>query len=220
MNSATGINPIVKHFALAACAASIGLVIFLGMQVLIRADGVLEKNDGDNTYLNFVRVDNSDQDVRTKKRQPPKEPPPPEAPPETPDMSQQLANVNPNLNMNMPSIGVPINSGDGPFLGALSQGDGLAGFDTDVIPVVRVSPTYPRNAKQARIQGYVVMEVTINPDGTVSNAKVVESKPPRLFDRSALDAMKRWKFRPKIEDGKPVSQRAKQTIEFKLGGGN
>lgn len=207
---------VLKQLSLLAAAAVIGLLLFLAMQLMIRADGALDKKDSSRTYLNFVRVDNSDQDVKTKKRQPPKEPPPPETPPDTPDLSQQMANVNPNLNMNLPSIGIPINSGDGPFLGALSQGDGLSGFDTDVIPVVRVPPTYPRNAKLGRIEGSVTLVVTINPDGTVSDVSVLESNPARLFDRAAMDAMRRWKFRPKIVNGTPVAQRAKQTIEFKL----
>ena len=207
--------PMVKYGGILASAVAVGLALFLMMQLLIRADGIVEKLDSDRTYLNFVRVDNSNDDVQTKKRKPP-EPPPPEAPPETPQLQQQLANVNPNLNMNMPTIGVPINSGNGPFLGALNQGNGLAGFDTDVIPIVRVAPNYPRNAKQARLEGYVTMSVTINPDGTVSNAEIMESNPPRLFDQAALDAIRRWKFRPKVVDGAPVAQRAKQTIEFTL----
>lgn len=62
------------------------------------------------------------------------------------------------------------------------------------------------------------MAVTIRPDGTVFNVSVIESNPKRLFDKAAMDAMKRWKFRPKVVDGNPVEQRAKQTIEFKLGG--
>ncbi|ACR11587.1 energy transducer TonB [Teredinibacter turnerae] len=212
----TAANPALKGLSISVLAVAIGLLIFLLMHVLIRPGSELEKLDGQQTYLNFVRVDNSDDDLQTKKRKPPKEPPPPETPPETPEMNQQMTDINPNLNMNMPSIGVPINSGDGPFLGALSQGDGLAGFDTDVIPVVRVPPTYPRAAKQAKIQGYVTMAVTINPDGTVSDAEVLEAEPPRLFDQAAIAAIKRWKFRPKIVDGMPKAQRAKQTIEFKL----
>ena len=62
------------------------------------------------------------------------------------------------------------------------------------------------------------MEVLIRPDGTVSNVKVMESNPPRIFDQAAVMAMQRWKFRPKIVDGNAVSQRAKQTIEFTLEG--
>lgn len=209
-------NPVVKQGAILVTACAAGLSMFLAMQLLIRADGIVEKLESERTFLNFVRVDASD-DVQTKKRKPP-EPPPPEAPPETPEMQQQMADVNPNLNMSMPDIGSSINTGGGPFLGALAQGDGMAGFDTDVIPIVRVSPSYPRAAMQAKLQGSVTMAVTINPDGTVSNAKVLESKPPGIFERAAIDAMRNWKFRPKVVNGTPVAQRAKQTIEFTLGG--
>lgn len=195
-----------------------GFLLFTVMQFMIRADAMFEKPDPSRTYLNFVRVEQNEE-TRTKERKL-NEPPPPEAPPETPDLSNQLANLNPNLDMNMPTIGIPINSGDGPFLGAMQQGQGLAGFDTDVIPVVRTAPTYPRNAKQAKLEGYVTLAVTIRPDGTVSGVSVLESDPPRIFDKAAIAAMQRWKFRPKIVDGTPQAQRARQTIEFKLGGGS
>jgi len=187
-------NKIFKVLSLTVVAVMVAFLLFVLMYMLIRPSGDLEKLDSTHTYLNFVRVDNSEDDLSTKKRRPPKEPPPPEKPPETPQIDQQIVDVSANLSMNMPSIGVPINSGDGPFLGTLSQGEGLAGFDTDVIPVVRVP----------------------NPDGTVSGAKVIEAKPPRLFNQSAIAAIKRWKFRPKIENGAPQAQKAKQTIEFKL----
>ena len=93
----------------------------------------------------------------------------------------------------------------------------MSAFDTDVIPLVQIRPAYPRSAKQARIEGYVTMSVTIRPDGTVSDVEVIKAEPRRLFDKSAKSAMLRWKFRPKIVDGQPVSQQAEQTIEFKLG---
>ncbi|MEM9624103.1 MAG: energy transducer TonB [Pseudomonadota bacterium] len=197
-------------------AVSFTLGLFWFMNVLIRNDGIFEKPDRQNTYLNFVRIDPADDDINTKDRRLPEPPPPPEEMPETPDFSSQIDTVSSDLSMNMPTIGIPISDGKGPYLGTLTAGQGLAGFDTDVIPVVRVAPTYPRRAKQARIQGWVTMEVLIKPDGTVSNAKVMDSDPPRLFDEAAIVAMQRWKFRPKMVDGTPVPQRAKQTIEFKL----
>jgi periplasmic protein TonB len=88
--------------------------------------------------------------------------------------------------------------------------------ESDVIAMLRIPPSYPRPAKLARIQGYVTMEVGISPEGTVTEVSVVDTAPPRMFDVAAMDAMKRWKFRPKIVNGIAVSQRAHQTIEFKI----
>ena len=207
-----------KQFALLAAAVLAALSLFWFMNMLVRNDGIFEKPDKTHAYLNFIRIDPANDDVQTKDRRIPEPPPPPEEAPETPDFSAEMDTVNANLNMSMPTIGIPVGDGNGPYLGTLTAGQGLAGFDTDVIPVVRVAPAYPRRAKQARIQGWVTMEVLIRPDGTVSNAKVMESDPPRLFDDAAIAAMQRWKFRPKMVDGSPVAQRAKQTIEFKLGG--
>jgi periplasmic protein TonB len=208
---------LAKPLASGVIALVISALLFLLMDFLISGEVSLEKKEGDRSYLNFIRVDPSKDDVRTKDRKLPEPPPPPDVPPETPDFAAAVDNINTNLSMNMPSIGVPMNDGGGPYLGTLQSGQGLAGFDTDVIPVVQVAPAYPRQAKQAGIEGSVTMEVLIRPDGTVSNAKVIESDPPRLFDEAAITAMQKWKFRPKIVDGNPVSQRARQTIEFTLG---
>ncbi|MEM6707587.1 MAG: energy transducer TonB [Pseudomonadota bacterium] len=207
---------LAKQASAALLALASGLGLFFLMILLIRSDGILERPDRNRSYLNFIRVDPANEDVSTKDRRLPEPPPPPDEPPETPDFSTQIDQVSANLSMDMPSIGVNVGQGDGAYLGTLQQGQGLAGFDTDVIPVVRVPPTYPRRAKAARISGKVIMAVTIRPDGTVADAKVLESNPPRMFDDAALSAMRRWKFRPKIVDGTPVAQRAKQTIEFKL----
>ena len=206
-----------KQLGLGALALVLAFATFSAMHFLIRTDGFFEKPDRSRTYLSFIRLDPQDDQVQTKDRRLPEPPPPPDETPETPDFSADLDAVNPNLGMNMPTIAVPVNDGGGPWLGALQTGQGLEGFDTDVIPVVRVPPTYPRRAKQAGIEGHVTMVVTIRPDGTVSNASVMEADPPRLFDEAALAAMRRWKFRPKIVDGTPVAQRARQTIEFTLG---
>ncbi len=208
----------IRQLGAAALAIGVALSLFTLMNGLIRSDGILEKPDRQRAYLNFIRIDPADTEINTKDRRLPEPPPPPEDVPETPDFAARLDSVASDLDMDMPTIGLPINDGGGPYLGTLSAGQGLAGFDTDAIPVVRIAPVYPRRAKQARIEGWVTMEVLIRPDGSVSDAKVMESAPPRLFDEAALAAMQRWKFRPKIVDGTPVAQRAKQTIEFVLEG--
>jgi protein TonB len=207
---------LAKYSSSLAAAVLFGLAVFVGMQVLIATDGMFEEPDKNRTYLDFVRVDASDDNINTKDRRLPDPPPPPETPPDAPDLSNQMMNMNTNLSMDMPKIGVPVNKGSGAFLGTLQAGDGMSGFDTDVIPIVRVPPAYPQRAKQAKLEGSVTMAVTIRPDGTVADVEVLESDPPRLFDQAAIQAMQRWKFRPKIVNGKPEAQRARQTIEFTL----
>ena len=207
---------LVKKAGTGVLAVILTLLMFSIMQALINNDGIFEKPNRESSYLNFIRLNTQEAELNKKDRRLPEPPPPPEEAPETPELSAQIDSISATLSMDLPTIGIPINSGDGPYLGALVQGGGLAGFDTDVIPVVRVQPAYPRRAKQAGIEGFVTMEVLIRADGTVTRARVMESDPPRLFDEAALRAIERWKFRPKIVDGTPVEQRAKQTIEFTL----
>jgi protein TonB len=57
-------------------------------------------------------------------------------------------------------------------------------------------PRYPMDALRASTSGQVVVEITIGGDGDVTNARVVEATPARIFDRAALTAVKRWKFEP------------------------
>jgi protein TonB len=62
----------------------------------------------------------------------------------------------------------------------------------------------------------VEIEFTIEPDGTVSDPKIVASNPRRIFDRNAIRAIYRWKFKPRIVDGKPIARRATQRLEFNI----
>jgi len=99
-----------------------------------------------------------------------------------------------------------------PALGAVGYGvDRNA--EGDVIPLVRIPPQYPRKAAMAKIEGWVKVEFTITEEGTVTNPRVLEAKPPRIFDREALRAILKWKFKPKIVDGVRVPQIATQTID-------
>lgn len=58
------------------------------------------------------------------------------------------------------------------------------------------SPRYPPEALRAGTSGEVLVEITIGTDGSVTNARVVRATPPRVFDREALNAVRRWKFEP------------------------
>jgi len=88
--------------------------------------------------------------------------------------------------------------------------------DADLIPVIMIEPRYPPKAAIAKIEGWVTVEFTVNELGLVTNAKVINAKPIRIFDTAAIHAINKSKFRPLMIDGQAVAQRATQTFEFKL----
>lgn len=89
-------------------------------------------------------------------------------------------------------------------------------IETDVVPTYRSKPKYPSRAMRAGIQGVVTVEFTITTKGTVTDPVIIKSKPPKIFNKSVLKSIKRWKFKPKIINGKPVTRRARQDINFNL----
>jgi len=91
-----------------------------------------------------------------------------------------------------------------------------AAFETDVKPLFRMPPRYPRRAVRARLEGMVKIAFTITTNGSVQDPFVLESKPEKLFDQAALRAIRRWKFQPKQVSGKAVARRAIQNIRFSL----
>jgi TonB family protein len=80
--------------------------------------------------------------------------------------------------------------------------------------ITRVPPQYPPLARQARIQGDVVLRFTIGEDGIPTNVRVYSGHP--MLSPSALEAVKRWRFRPYVVDEKPVEADTEITINFKL----
>ena len=85
--------------------------------------------------------------------------------------------------------------------------------------VKSANPEYPREAFIKHTEGWVEVEFTVTPDGTVTNASVAGANPPRVFNDAALRAVQRWTFKPKMDNGKAVEERMKRRIEFKLGAG-
>jgi periplasmic protein TonB len=79
----------------------------------------------------------------------------------------------------------------------------------------RVTPIYPPLARQARIQGSVVMQAIINRDGRIANLRVVSGHP--LLVKSALDAVQQWVYRPTYLNGNAVEVDAPITVNFILG---
>jgi TonB family protein len=82
------------------------------------------------------------------------------------------------------------------------------------IKVRDVKPVYPEDAQQARVQGTVIIEATIDETGKVSNAKVLRSIP--FFDQAALDAVNQWEFTPTRVNGVFVPVVMTVTVSFTI----
>lgn len=67
---------------------------------------------------------------------------------------------------------------------------------SDLRPISMPAPRYPTDALRAGTSGSVLVEYTVGTDGTVTAARVVRSNPSRIFDRPAVDAVRRWRFQP------------------------
>lgn len=88
--------------------------------------------------------------------------------------------------------------------------------DRDLLPLAQITPTYPASAIRRELEGHVIVEFTVTKRGDVANARVIQSTDP-TFERQALAAVERSKYRPRIVDGAPVDVAGVTTrVEFRL----
>ncbi|RXE95376.1 energy transducer TonB [Pseudoalteromonas phenolica O-BC30] len=148
-----------------------------------------------------------DSDVEVKTRQLP-EPPQPKAQPPRTQTSVPTEVTGPQI-----SIGGPVIELDSTPINAQV----FAPQDGDATPIVRVDPKYPTDAARDGKEGWVEMAFSIDKAGNVIDAQVINAEPKRIFNREALRALKKWKYRPKMENGQTIVQTGLQVVlEFKL----
>src|ERR1700758_569676 len=83
--------------------------------------------------------------------------------------------------------------------------------------VRKVQPNYPPLARQARIQGNVVLTAEISKDGSIENLRLVSGHP--MLAPAAIEAVKQWKYKPYFLNGEPVEVETQVTVIFSLSGG-
>lgn len=97
-----------------------------------------------------------------------------------------------------------------------SNRDGGAAGNSPVAILSKPKPVYPRSALQRGQEGWVKISFIVNEQGRIENPSVVSSRPRRVFDRAALQAIEQWRFRPRKVNGQPVRTQAIQEIKFTL----
>lgn len=88
---------------------------------------------------------------------------------------------------------------------------------SEAVLIRQVNPRYPTAAMRANQEGWVDVEMTVGADGTVGNVSVVDAQPKHVFDRSAIDAVSKWEFKPASRNGEAISVTLRRRLQFNLG---
>ena len=201
-----------SRYILAGCFALVmTLALLWGMQTLIAGGNNAMSEAPKGNVLDFIRL-KKEQAIVKKERKPqkpakPKEPPPPMNAP-------QMQQANPNANAAKSSFAADIQTDMG-----LTGGMSLDSGDGDYLPIVKVAAIYPRRAQSRGIEGFVIVEFIVTKTGAVTNAVVVKAEPEGVFDRAALDAVAKFKYKPRVVDGVAMEVAGVQNkISFEIDG--
>jgi protein TonB len=177
------------------------------MQLLIVTGKQALTDPRERHKLEFVRVKRNE-NLNVEDIVPEKPPKPPETPPETPP--QDMDNINPDaptINVAPPTVSANTDIG-GP--GGMNIAEG------DYLPIVRVAPVYPARALSRGLEGFVDLSFTVTTAGTVKDPIILQST-SSLFERAAVRAVLKFKYKPRVVDGVPVEVPGVKTrISFML----
>ena len=163
------------------------------MQVLINTGKTALTDERRNQIVDFVRIPKAET-LETKKPKPKKPPEPETPPPDIPETPQDQLDPNAgNINVSAVAVDASIDIG----------GIGFEQSDGEYLPIVKVAPVYPRRAQERGIEGYVILEFTVTKLGTVVNPVVIETT-SSLFNKAAMNAALKFKYKPRVVNGEPV----------------
>lgn len=180
-------------------AAAVSSALFLLMESIVGQENRPLEDDAPRFVIDFVRL-RHEATLQTKDRIKPSRPdtpPPPVAPALLMPSSRDGPPVSVALAADRPAIDNDIDLSNGPSIG-------VGAADSDTIPLVRINPLYPPRAAERGIEGWVLVEFTISEGGAVENPRVVDAEPRGIFESAAIRAIHRWRYRPRIENGKPI----------------
>jgi len=103
-----------------------------------------------------------------------------------------------------------------PKIATPQRGRVSSGVSTGLL-IRKVPPTYPPLARQARIQGVVVLQAQISKEGNIQNLQLISGHP--MLAPAAIEAVKQWKYKPYLLNGEPVEVDTQVQVNFTLAGG-
>jgi TonB family protein len=109
---------------------------------------------------------------------------------------------------------LPANSTSPPSDASIAKTGRVSQQFSGELPVVETIPEYPTFALQTNVEGRVVLSAIVGTDGTLHNEHLVSS--PSMLDSTVLDAVKKWRYHPHYEHGKPVEVETQITVDFSI----
>lgn len=184
------------------------------MEAMVTSNNNFKKVENTVPPLIFLRTKN-DTEIQKKKRIPPKKPLEKKIKKKIKVNTTKLnQKVQKNINLKPIKINQNID---------LSKISSLNDININISPdfinanmlqaLNRVNPRYPRRAKIRRIEGHVQLLFIIDKNGFVSDPKVIDSNPKGIFEKSALRAIVKWRFKPDLNG---ASKKATITFNYKL----
>jgi periplasmic protein TonB len=185
----------MRYFISILIASGVTFGLFWIMQALV-ASGNMQLDESDTgKILDMVRVDRNEEIIREDRR--------PERPPEIEETPPDLDM--PDMNPNRPDRGGVSFARANVDSSANISGAGIGGaMDGEYLPIIKVQPVYPRRAQERGVSGFVLVEFTVTETGSVIDPVVIEADPPGYFERAALRAVVKFKYKPKVVNGEPV----------------
>jgi len=194
--------------------AGVTFVLFSFMAFLV-SSGDRNKEEQLENIIVEVNTTPPKSSAETRRRVPPPPPPPPKSPPKPQAPEPEANNNTSGISFNMPGVQL-----SGANAGISAPGAGF-GRDGDATPIVRIEPKYPMQAARDGKEGWVKLSFTINEIGGVEDVEVIEAQPKRVFDKEAKRALRKWKYKPKVVDGKAMRQAGLSVqLDFKMDGGS
>ena len=199
---------IARYSGAVGISVGITFLLFFIMQLLV-ATGEDPFESVTSSGPIDITMDARDESVRRKDRSKPqkqkvKPPPPPKF--------QQIQSLRPqtrSIDNSMTAFASDVSINAKIDLGA-------APSDRDIQPIVRIPPQYPRRAAERGLEGYVDLRFSISVSGGVINPEVMFST-SSIFNRSAIRAVYKWKYNPKIVDGVAMERHGVEVrITFEL----
>ncbi len=196
--------------------------LLMFMAGLINKESSHYKSQEETPYFDLL-MSHQDESFERKNR---RQPEPPEPKPQATALPSDVFNAampDPQLSstVDLPSLDLAPNitamAIAMPGIERMQAAAGTQAGDVLAMPLYRVEPRYPSKALRLGKQGYVLLSFDITETGRVSNIQVLDAKPKHLFEQEARRALKRWKYKPMLVDGKAVMQTGQKIrLDFKM----